>query len=32
MSHLVRATASEKQAENGFEVAGEVADVFSGDT
>ena len=28
MSHLVRATASEKQAENGFEVAGEVADVF----
>lgn len=28
MSHLVRATASENQAENGFEVAGEVADVF----
>lgn len=28
MSHLVRATASEKQAENGFEVAGEVANVF----
>lgn len=28
MSQLVRATASEKQAENGFEVAGEVANVF----
>ena len=28
MSHLVRAKASENQAENGFEVAGEVADVF----